>query len=343
MGIRATAYNGRMSFLLSGLVESTLQLGAGLGLERAALIAEAELDEAQLLNRDARLPLHHQVTIGRRIIAARPGVNLSMVLLRRLRPEVLGVLGYALRHCPDLAAALLTFIRYQGFMTDGLRWSRPQPTCLRIDACPELEALVHPVEAAVGLWVVLSRQLTGTRWQPREVWFRHTPLGSAEEHEALFGVRPRFGAPENRLRIPPAVLGLPIPGADLALRQPLLHLLERSLPVARSPDVVRRLRAELSARLPQGETDKGGLARALGMSPRTLSRRLRSAGTSYREVLEETRRALALSLLRDPALPIYELAFLLGYTEPSTFHRAFRRWTGDSPDAWRRALPADAP
>jgi AraC-like DNA-binding protein len=314
-----------------------LQAGAALGIDRATLLAAAELDEAALLDRDASLPLRAQVAVGRAIIDARPGVNVALVMLQRIQPGALGALGYALGSCASLAQALSTFVRYQRCFTDAFTFRQPNATTLTLDADPELARLGHPIESAVGLWVALGRRLARTEWSPRAVSFRHMPLGDPAEHAAFFGVAPTFGAPSNTLVLEPASLALPVHGAELALRSPMLRLLDGRLAEPVEADVVTSIRAELRRRLPQGSADKPTVARALGMSARTLARRLSEAGTHYNAVLEETRRALALDLLTGASLAVYEVAFLLGYSEPSTFHRAFRRWTGQTPDAWRRA------
>jgi AraC-like DNA-binding protein len=80
------------------------------------------------------------------------------------------------------------------------------------------------------------------------------------------------------------------------------------------------------------------VARELAVSPRTLQRRLERAGTTFNAVCDEIRRDAALLHLRDPRVPIKEAAFLVGFSEPSTFYRAFRRWTGDTPANFRRGL-----
>lgn len=326
-----------MTTVISGAVEGLLQTGAALGLERKALLAVADLDEAALLDRDARLPLEVQIAIGRAIVEARPGVNVGLVMLRRIQPGALGALGYALASCETLGQALSTFVRYQRYLTEAFVFRQPSASTLTLDADPRLVALGHPVEVALGLWVAIGRRLAGADWRPRAISFRHAPLGDPVEHAALFGVAPRFSAAANTLELDPAILVMPLQGADLALRSPMLRLLEGRLASPAEADLVAAARAELQTRLPRGTADKSSVARVLGMSPRTLARRLSEAGTSYSALLERTRREVALELLEGGSLAVYEIAFLLGYSEPSTFHRAFRRWTGKSPDAWRRA------
>jgi AraC-like DNA-binding protein len=325
-----------LATIITGFVEGLLQAGTALGLSRTELLGTAGIDEAALLDRDARLPLSAQVAVGRAIIQARPGVNLSLLMLRRMQPGAFGALGYALANSSGLGMALSTFIRYQRHLSDAFRWRQPDGVTLLIDADPEIAELGHPIETAVGLWVALGRRLAQTAWVPRSVHFRHAALGDPAEHAAFFGVAPVFEAGENRLVFDEATLELPVRTADSALYPPMVRLLEAQAPDPVEDGVVARLRHELRRRLPQGDADKPAVARALSMSTRSLTRRLHEAGTRYHAVLEETRRAAALELLSGPGLAVYEVAFLLGYSEPSTFHRAFRRWTGHTPDTWRR-------
>jgi AraC-like DNA-binding protein len=100
------------------------------------------------------------------------------------------------------------------------------------------------------------------------------------------------------------------------------------------------VRQELIGRVGQGGAAAVPVARALGMSERTLSRRLAAEGTSFRDVLDRVRSETATALLHDPGLSIAEIMFFLGYSEPASFHRSFRRWTGKTPRSYRRARPA---
>ncbi len=322
--------------LLTGVVEGLLQVGGKLGIERRRLLAAARLDESELLDRDARVPIRCQLAIAEEILAARPRVNLGLILLERMQPGMLGALGYALVSSRTLRQALATFTRYQQFLTDAMSWRWRDAQTLTVEVCDELVPIGHPVEVGIGMLVVIGRTLAGVRWVPRGLSFRHAPRGDPREHEALFGIQPRFEADSNTLEIDASTLQLPITGAPFELRAPLLSFLEDQLPGHSEPELVSQLRAALRRELAHG-TSKTAIARSLGMSARTLARRLEAIGTTYGSVLDDTRRALALALLGDRQLAIYEIAFLLGYGEPSTFHRAFRRWTGETPDAWRRS------
>jgi AraC-like DNA-binding protein len=100
-----------------------------------------------------------------------------------------------------------------------------------------------------------------------------------------------------------------------------------------------RVERLIADRLPDGGATLRASAAALGMSERTLQRRLHAEGTTFEDLVDGVRRARALAYL-DAQLPIAEVAYLLGYAEPSVFHRAFKRWTGRSPEVWRSARPS---
>lgn len=317
-----------------------LQTAIGLGLDRARLLSEAGLSEADLADRDAYLPFAKQIALGEALIRARPGVNIGLAALRHVSPADFGVLGYVITNSASLREALEAFVRFQRLITDGVRWriELGAACTVTVEADPGYERLGYPIEALVGLWLVLGRMLTGHAWAPIEARFRHAPLGDVGEVERSVGAPVRFRAGENALILSLETLALPVTAGRAALAPSLAQLAEATLvQLDGYGTTTARLRALLFDQIPRGVTGKAELARAIGLSERTLNRRLREEGTTFRDVLEEVRRELAMSWLADARHAVYEVAFLLGYREPSTFYRSFRRWTGASPKAWRRA------
>jgi AraC-like DNA-binding protein len=142
----------------------------------------------------------------------------------------------------------------------------------------------------------------------------------------------RFSAGENGLRLPVAELETPCVRADPALLAVLdRYAAERVERAPRSDSVADRGRAALAEELRAGEPSAATLAARLKMSVRTLNRSLGAEGTSYRRILDQLRRELAIHHLADDRLTIAEVAFLLGFSELSAFYRAFKRWTGRTP------------
>ena len=136
------------------------------------------------------------------------------------------------------------------------------------------------------------------------------------------------------------MLSLPMRSADPHLLALLTRLGDELLAARSSGKTPLRSRVErlVLDGLPKGAPEAARLARALGLSERTLARQLSAEGTSYQQIVNELRRDTAKSYLSDPALSIGQVAYLLGYSEQSAFTTAFRRWTGESPRTYRSAI-----
>jgi AraC-like DNA-binding protein len=170
-------------------------------------------------------------------------------------------------------------------------------------------------------------------------YFMHPRPHDITEYERTFvGGSLRFEAPWNGFVIPAAYLDLPIEGADpklhAVIRQHAEALLEE-LPRAKtvSEDVRELIAHDLSG----GAPSVVSVAHKLTMSPRTLSRRLESENTTFKQLVEDMRQRLALRYVAGSDLPLSEIAFLLGFSQSATFYRAFKRWTRQTPLEYRRA------
>ena len=174
-------------------------------------------------------------------------------------------------------------------------------------------------------------------FRPLEMRFAHPRAASRALFARYFGCPVAFGAEATEMLLDPAQLALPLRGAD----RHLLALLERlgeAMLAARGEGPARlRARAErlVLERLPKGAPTASEVAAALGLGERTFARRLGDEGVAFRSLVEEVRARAARSYLRDPELPLAQIAYLLGYSEQSAFTSAFRRWTGTSPGRYR--------
>lgn len=250
----------------------------------------------------------------------------------------LDVLEYAFRSSPTLGSALEQMARY----------SRAVSARAEALLAFESEALVvtwgehaqaQRVEFAFALLVRLAREATGTPLTPIEVRYSHRPPEDLLEHRAFFRAPVHFGQPSDQLLWTRADLARPLrsadPGIASLVRRRLEKLLTQVPPVDDSTSAL--VRRTLLGTLSRAEPTAAAVARELGSSARTLHRRLRAEGQTFRGILEAVRGELARDLLREPAVGIAEIAFVLGYSEPAAFHRFFRRWSGHTPVRFRRA------
>ncbi|MEJ2206201.1 MAG: AraC family transcriptional regulator [Gemmatimonadota bacterium] len=173
----------------------------------------------------------------------------------------------------------------------------------------------------------------------KRVELRHGAPPEAARYEACFRAPVRFGVAGNRLCFGVPEWDSPMEHGDAALARLLeehARMLEARLPEV-SDSFVAEVREAFTAALPEGGK-VARVARALHVSERTLQRKLVKAGTTFRDVADAARRGLAEAYLSDRHVSIAEVAFLLGFSDQTSFNRAFRRWTGASPGLWRRRI-----
>ena len=197
-------------------------------------------------------------------------------------------------------------------------------------------------EFALALVVRFAREATGVALAPLEVRFPHRAPESLFEHRAFFRAPLRFEEASNELLFDPADAARPLRSGDPALLGVARRRLDKMLGQIPPEDdsIAARVKRVLLETLARGEPTAAAVARELGLSDRTLQRRLRAEGTWFRGILDAVRGELAVALLREPGVGIAEIAFFLGYSEPAAFHRSFRRWTGQTPLAYRRSVRA---
>lgn len=190
------------------------------------------------------------------------------------------------------------------------------------------------VDATFATLMELARRGTGTDVRPLCVDLARPGPRSAV-HESYFAAPVRIGAPRNLLVFDAADLDRPFPGHNPELLAMLTPALGNALDEMEARSLSEQVVLELKRSLPSGRPDVNEVARRMGMSERTLQRRITEEGRSFRELLVEARRELGHRFLSDVAMDTDEIAFLLGYQDATSFHRAFREWEGVTPARWR--------
>lgn len=213
---------------------------------------------------------------------------------------------------------------------DGLRWVRlhtPQ------GESPPFVA----TEMTVALFIGRFREGTGGAFQPALACLRGDVAPGESAQAQLLGVPVRHGSPVAALAMPDAMWNLPLRRADPYLHGTLRRSVEELGLLGNPANALElAIRARLRDALADSASDMHRIARLLGMSVRTLQRRLASSGRSWSDVVEAFRRDEAARLLAGPT-PLVDVAARLGYREQTSFTRAFRRWTGQTPAQWRRS------
>lgn len=297
------------------------------------------LAEADLAAPEARLPIRtvEQLVERARKLSGEPGLGFHLGLQMRISAH--GTLGFAAMTASTVREALEIAQRFAPTRTTAL--------ALRVQQSAGMAALVIEEQAdlgtardamlislIVGIWQI-GNALTGRELRG-DVDLAFDEPEYFRGYEPFVPGRVRFSQPVNQLLFPAETLDLPIVMADPAAQRIAREQCERALDALGEHAT---LLSQVKALLPREE---GGFhtleetAKRLHMSGRTLKRRLREHGATFSQLVEEQRRHMATLLLRSPDPSIEEIADRLGYSDPANFTRAFRRWTGRTPRAFRR-------
>jgi len=256
-------------------------------------------------------------------------------------PKDFGALAYVVLNSPTIAVAFDNVARYLHLYNEAAtvsfdRTERHGVLHHGLSGVPAARRRQHQ-EYAFCVAVATIRMMAGSEWRPLEVRFEHAAPPHTDEHRRIFGSPVIFGADRNAIVVEREFCDRHVPAADrrlyLILEDYVQRVWERS-PIEDSfVDVVA---AAIETAVPNGELQLTETARTVGVSGRTLQRRLNEAGIEYKTLVGAIRRRLALRYLRDPKYTLSEVAYLLGYSEISAFSRAFKRWTGSPPSEHRR-------
>jgi AraC-like DNA-binding protein len=333
----------RLETVQSTLLRPLFGLGEAVGIARERLLAAVGASEQQLASPEARLPYESLSRLWELLVAERGELPLGVRLAEQAEPTHFGLAGYVVVNSPDLRTALSRFCQVTALLDPrtGWRFSAPHGR-MRVELRPDAWAvqLRHPVEGLLAALVASGRVLSGKHWSPRRVCFVHSRHAASAAVEGFFGARIEYDSRAYVLEAEDAVADLPIAHADIALGNLLHARAEQALAQAQveGQRSWRERVSEVLASQPRtGELGPGAVASRLAVSERTLQRRLREEGVSFAQLEEDVRRQRAFHLLRDGKLALFEIAFLLGFSDPSAFSRAFRRWSGMPPVAWQRA------
>lgn len=308
----------------------------GRGHDAEAICREAGLSLTALAEPDARLGYDVAAAVGERALALTGDENFGLHLaedVRDTRQFDAGLL--LLMASPTVRVALERMVRHQRLWGDGDRAALvrvPGGLVIRYVLRGTTGAYArHADECAMAEIALGIRALAARDLRPRAVRFRHPPPRMLQEHRRLFGCPLGFRSAHTEIELDDAVCDTPMQHANAAFFAVFEEQVTRAL--ARLPRLAgasENVRGAVRAALASGGCTLAGTARGLGVSTRTMQRRLAAEGTSFAAVVDALRHELACAYL-DRQVAISEIALLLGYADATAFHRAFRRWTGSTP------------
>lgn len=329
--------------IAAAITTRLIQHAAESGVPLKGLLERVGWPSAEAPSPDARVPFQLHWGVWQHIHEQGVPGDFGLSFGDSFELDHLGVLGMLMTHAATVEEALAQRARFQRLLLDApFKVSRLEPRKLVIEhpPLPVAMRLPHMIVAGLAFWMKLLRVLLQEPVNALCVELPHAPFASPERYHATFGTIPRFNAQRIALELDrtwwTAPIRAPRSGLEASLRARAISLL-RGLPTrGERLDVVREYIAD---ELRHGRHPSlSGAARSINTSTRTLQRTLQAAELSYDALLDETRQRLSMEYLGDDRLTIGDVAVVLGYSEPATFYRAFKRWTGAPPGAYRARL-----
>jgi len=329
-------------FLLGTWVKAICRALDAAGCDGPGVLAEAGFELKDLEGPNARCSVTKTAPLWRIAVAATGDPAFGIKVASHIKQTSFHALGYGLSASSTLKEAFQRVQRFCHVVSDAVDY--------QFFKCgSDYHFLIEPVpgvpyesvDALVGAYLRMCRSLSGRDHSPLLIELRRPRPAVVDDFHRLLRAPLVFGAEHNRLIFDGASLERPLDGGNPELARHNDAIAIKYLARIERNNIEARVREVLTRRLEGSEPSQEEVAELLNVSPRTLQRKLGDAGTTFKEILDETRQALALAYLTDPDRSVGDITYLLGFSCGSSFTRAFRRWTGQSPSDWRAApVPA---
>jgi len=335
---------GALPSATGGLTRLAYARTQAAGVDTDPLLKKAGITQEQIDDPGARLNVRDQIRFLNLAADALKDDLLGFHLAAPAELREIGLLYYVSASSETLGQALQQAARYSTIVNEGvaLKYGNGDVGIIfnYVGVSRHLDR--HQIEFFMTTTVRICRQLTGQRVTPTRVRLTHRRDTISPEFAEFFGDDVQFGAAVDEVVFAPTIRLLPVVSADPYLNQLLLTYCEEAL--ARRPANLGSFRSVVEnvivPLLPHGKAQAAEIARKLGVSQRTLARRLTVEGATFSEVLDTLKSYLAQRYLADDTLSISQIAWLLGYQEVSAFTHAFKRWTGKTPREMRSRTAA---
>lgn len=311
------------------------------GIDTQAMVLEAGLDPARIELPGERFPLTSTTLLWKMAVRETGDESLGLWVSKHSNHTTFHALGYAFMASKTLLEALERVVRFNEMVSDAAEVALHRNShSIRIQwklRPGDLRPADEAVEALIAAILRACRKLGGKDFCPLKVNLVRPVPANEQPFHSFFRCELAFSAPAYALEFRPQDLESTLPWANDDLARSNDRVAEEYLSQLEMGGVVTRLRTLFVRDLPSGVRSHNDYAKVLGMSGRSLQRKLSDEGVSFNQVLNETRCKLAKSYLASPhRLSLTEIAFLLGFSDTSSFSRAFNRWTGKAPSEYQR-------
>ncbi|PZU95285.1 MAG: AraC family transcriptional regulator [Pseudanabaena sp.] len=328
------------------IARDILQYVAAQGIDLQDIYRSSKIEPAWLEDPDRQISGELLKHLWQEAITKTGDRDLGLHIGEAFDLPAIGLLGYVLLNCKNYGQVLEKLSQYTRLFSQGVAIHHHILDGLVCCDCKIvggvknylLDEPRHPIESTFSALSKATQKLTGKTLQLYEVWFQHIAPSDCSEHKRIFQTQVKFSQSVNRMIFSIDALNWEVRSANanlLSMFESHANDMLTNLSQAHkcSYQVIQIIAQNLHGEVPPIEA----IARTLMLSVRQLQRELQIENTSYQQILDDTRKEIALKHIQNKQTSIHDLAFLLGFSEPSAFYRAFKRWTGKTPRNYRLA------
>jgi len=311
------------------------------GLDSTAMFSKAGIDLATARDPGMRFPADRMTIVYELAEQATDDPSFGLSIAEFIHPTSLNALGYSLFASKDLESFCRRVVRYFGLVsTNAVTETVQKHNEFHLNMLPATGSdSFAPQDAWLATLLNFSRFIYRPDFDPLRVELRRPrPDTQIEKFSGWFRAPIQFGCEKNVLVFHSRDMNVRLPAANAELARQNDEVVMALLKQINRSDIIAQVRASFIELLPSGDCSRENVATRLGMSERTLQNRLMERGTNYSDLLGETRRELAEQYMQQRLHTVSEVAFLLGFSEISSFSRAFRSWKGESPSRYRERI-----
>ncbi|MBC7572338.1 MAG: AraC family transcriptional regulator [Spirosoma sp.] len=310
------------------------------GADPDAMARAVGISPNQLTDPDGRISIRQIQQLWREIITATGDEHIALKLGEMMNPVAVGVLAYVMMHSPTLGKAFDKLFHYQDIVCDGSRTTGQRTgnefALLITITSPDIIYPEYVINSELSIYQSAIRAMAGLHISAREIRFAYPKPTDTSEHERVFApARLFFGADQTAMVLDAGLLDTPVLNASPGLFAIFEKHADELLARLKTPTLSSRVRGEMVQLMKGEEPTLTAVADRLNLGVRTLQLHLRDENTTYQQLLDNVRKTLAEQHLREPYLSTTDIAYLLGFAEPSVFFRSFKKWTGQTPGAYR--------
>lgn len=322
------------------IIKMMLAAGQKAGVDPAMGLNAIHIEQDLLNDPDARVPIEMEVALWDLLASRSRDVFFGLHAGMELTPGEFDVMDYAIRTSETLQQAIENSSRYNRLLHDeaiiDLEITDKRAKINHYFRTDPRGASWQAADFTLASFVTIGRAITGKQWKVKKICFQHAKPESISEYQQYFSCPLEFLCDKNTIEFDKELLKTIIPDSDPALNLILCRQADEMLKnLPKAGNIIVRVREQLAKSLRGGNPCIENIAASLNMTPRTLQRHLKELSTSHKVLLDEMRKELARHYLQNKDIGVSETAYLLGYSEPSVFHRAFKRWFDVTPGQFR--------